>query len=205
MEKEVCISTREAADHLRVHARTIRKWIDTFEEYVKPDWNERGHYILDEQSLVRLTEIKARLQEPQASMKQVREDLMREGKMQVEAVESYKNLQQDTEKSLNHLMETMESVGDMMEDLFERMERLEGHMYGLFDSLEDMEHKLVSVSYETVHANEVQQMFDDIRKRQDQLRMELRNATFTQRLTASASEQGLLPRRQKKARFLGIF
>ncbi|TCS96926.1 MerR family transcriptional regulator [Hazenella coriacea] len=211
MNQAVCISTREAAERLQVHARTVRKWIDTFEEYICPDWNERGHYILTEDSFEKLVEIKNRLQEPHKSMKQVREDLLREGKMAIEP--SFHHMDEsaaaaalsDTEKTLTHVMEAMENVGDMIEELFDRMERLEDHMYGLFESIEDMEHKLVAVSYESVSSNDVQQMFDEIRKKQDQLRIELRNVNFTQRLTSATSEQGLLPRRQKKARFLGMF
>lgn len=210
MNQTVCISTREAAERLQVHARTVRKWIDTFEEYICPDWNERGHYILTEDSFEKLTEIKNRLQEPHKSMKQVRDDLLREGKMATESTYHHEESAavaalSDTEKTLTHLTEAMENVGDMIEELFDRMERLEDHMYSLFESIEDMEHKLVTVSYESVSSNDVQQMFDEIRKKQDQLRIELRNVNFTQRLTSATSEQGLLPRRQKRARFFGMF
>jgi DNA-binding transcriptional MerR regulator len=207
MSHEAWISTREAAERLQVHARTVRKWIDTFEEYIRPDLNERGHYVLSEHSLMKLAEIKKRLQEHGKSMKQVREDLIREGKLQAHL--SHENTGQparsDSAQALHHLMESMEHVGDMVEELFDRMERLENHMFTLFDSFEELENKLVEVSYDAVSAGEVHQMFDEIRKKQDQLRMELRNVTFTQRLTAAASEQGLLPRRQKKTRFFGMF
>jgi seryl-tRNA synthetase len=185
-----------------VTARTIRKWIETFEEYIQPDWNERGHYVLSEDSLKRLNEIKNRLQEqPQKSMKQVREELVKEGKIDSPAV---RHESPETEQALQVLMESVENVGDLVEELFERMERMENHIYSLFSSLEEMEHKLIAACYETVSTSEMQQMFDEIRKKQDQLRMELRNVTFTQRLTATTSEQGLLPRRQKKTRFFGL-
>ena len=64
-----------------------------------------------------------------------------------------------------------------------------------------MEQKVLTVSYDSISANEVQQMFDEVRKKQDQLRIELRNVSFTQRLTAATCEYGLLPRRKKKSRF----
>src|SRR4051794_35508837 len=75
------ITTREAAERLQVTARTIRKWIDVFEDYICPDVNEKGHYLLSEHSLKRLAEIKYRLSEPNKTMKQVREELLREGKI----------------------------------------------------------------------------------------------------------------------------
>ncbi|MGA9173441.1 MAG: MerR family transcriptional regulator [Thermoactinomyces sp.] len=204
MNQEACITTREAAERLQVTARTVRKWIDMFEDYIQPDWNERGHYILTEESLKRLFEIQNRLSEPQKSMKQVRGELMKEGKIhptsgQTEFAET--DLPDDT---LQQITETLDNVGDMVEELFDRMDRLENHIFGLFNTLEEMEHKLVAVSIDSVSADEVQKMFDEVRKKQDQLRMELRNVTFTQRLTAATSEQGLLPRRQKKTRFFGL-
>jgi DNA-binding transcriptional MerR regulator len=210
MTQAAYISTREAAERLQVHARTVRKWIDTFEEYICPDWNERGHYVLTEDSLERLAEIKSRLAEPHKSMKQVRDDLMREGMMRnqnyAEADVSHSTGSSDADKVFKHLMESIGNMGDMMEELFDRMDRIEDHMYSLFDSLEDMEQKLVTVSYDAVSSNDIQQMFDEIRKKQDQLRIELRSVNFTQRLTSATSEQGLLPRRQqKRARFLGMF
>lgn len=208
MSQTACISTREAAERLHVHARTIRKWIDVFEEYISPDINERGHYILSEESLRRLADIQSRLQEqPQKSMKQVREELIREGKVP--------GLYNDTqhppfnqaklERMLFHMIESMENVEDMVEELFHRMDRLEKHLYGLFNTIEEMEHRIMNSQMENIPMNDLQQMFDEIRKKQEQLRMELRNVSFTQRLTAATSEQGMLPRRQKKTRFFGMF
>ncbi|MBA4542117.1 MULTISPECIES: helix-turn-helix domain-containing protein [Thermoactinomyces] len=202
--QEAGISTREAAERLQVTARTVRKWIDMFEDYIQPDWNERGHYLLTEEGLKRLSDIQNRLSEPQKSMKQVRMDLIKEGKIHLRPDQSELTDTELPDETLQQITETLDSVGEMVEELFDRMDRLENHIFGLFTTLEEMEHKLVAVSIDSVSANEVQQMFDEVRKKQDQLRMELRNVTFTQRLTAATSEQGLLPRRQKKTRFFGL-
>jgi hypothetical protein len=62
------------------------------------------------------------------------------------------------------------------------------------------------MTYEYAPANDVHLMFDEIRKKQDQLRIELRNLSFNNRLAAASEESQFVPRRQKKsARFLGIF
>lgn len=208
MSQTACISTREAAERLHVHARTIRKWIDVFEEYISPDINERGHYILSEESLRRLADIQSRLQEhPQKSMKQVREELIREGKVPSNTHDSQKALlnQAKLEKMLFHIIESMENIEDMVEDVFHRMDRIEKQIYGLFNTIEEMEHRLINAQIENIPMGDLQKMFDEIRKKQDQLRIELRNVSFTQRLTAATSEQGLLSRRQKKTRFFGMF
>lgn len=207
------LTTREAAERLQVHARTVRKWIDVFEDYICPDLNERGHYILSEDSLERLTDIKERLQETNKSMKQVREELNFEGKLaigpqqappqKVEEPVSIAEISQ--EKALHKVMSTMNQMGGLMEELFERMDRMEDHMFTIFETFEDMEHKLVSLNLDRVSGNEVHQMFDEIRKKQDQLKLELRNVNFTQKLSAAASEQPVVSRRQKKSKFLFFF
>ncbi|RAL27004.1 MerR family transcriptional regulator [Thermoflavimicrobium daqui] len=188
------ISTREAAEKLQVHARTIRKWIDMFEDYISPDWNERGHYLLTEQSLLRLKDIKERLQEPNKSMRQVREDLIREGKITKETEWA----QLDPEKTFRFISENMENMIDMVEELFTRMERFEGHLYTLFEAIENLEQQLATVTHDSIPAGELHKMFDDIRKKQEQLKIELRNAHFTQRMVAVTRESSLPPRKKKK-------
>ncbi|MBA4602769.1 MerR family transcriptional regulator [Thermoactinomyces mirandus] len=204
MTEAVQMTTKEAAEQLQVHARTIRKWIDTFEEYIQPDINERGHYILSEESFRRLANIKRRLQEPHSSMKQVRENLIKEGKIRNAPWTPSREFIEETEKNLQEMINMMDGMTDLLEEMATRVDHVEKHIMGLFNTMDELQHKLLSVRYESASSNEVHQMFDEIRKKQDQLRMELRNVTFTQRLTAATNEQSLLPRRQKKARFFGL-
>ncbi|MDA8352103.1 MAG: MerR family transcriptional regulator, partial [Firmicutes bacterium] len=84
MSEEARISTKEAADRLHVHARTVRKWIDAFEEYICPEVNDRGHYLLSPEGFQRLNDIQQRLQESNKSMRQIRQDLIKEGKWEME-------------------------------------------------------------------------------------------------------------------------
>lgn len=208
MTQAGCISTKEAASRLQVHARTVRNWIDTFQEYIGPNWNERGHYVLSEESFNRLLDIKRRLSDSNKTLKQVRDELIHEGRITfsqpISKQEATRSEAGTTEKMFHHLLETIDNVGGLVEDLYDRMDRMETHMVGLFETMEEMEQKVLACNYDAVSANEVQQMFDEVRKKQDQLRIELRNVSFTQRLTAATSEYGFLPRRQKKSRFFGL-
>lgn len=203
------LTTREAAERLQVHARTVRKWIDVFEDYICPDLNERGHYMLTEDSLDRLLDIKERLQESNKSMKQVREELIFEEKLPHSIAHSSESMwthDEGNDQAMHQMMQSMNQVGTFMEELFDRMDRLEDHMFTIFETFEDVEKKLISLQYDRVSGNEVHQMFDEIRKKQDQLKMELRNVHFTQRLTAATKEQAeYVPRRQKKNKFLFFF
>jgi DNA-binding transcriptional MerR regulator len=193
------ITTREVSAKLKVSARCIRKWIDMFGEYVGYDVSEKGHYLLSKESLERLQEIQIQLQDPQKSMRKLHEEMIEEGKLS-QPVETYY-----TQQTFDEMISSLHQMGHMMEELFTRMERMEEHLYGLYDSFEDMEQKMVKVANESVSSGEVHKMFDEIRKKQDQLKIELRNVNFSQRLTSATVEQGLLPRRQKKNRFLFFF
>ncbi|SFS65623.1 MerR family transcriptional regulator [Marininema halotolerans] len=217
MTEEARISTREAAQRLHVHARTIRKWIDSFEEYIAPEANERGHYKLTEEGFRRLSDIQQRLQEPNKTMRQIRQDLMKEGKWEVERVVSESDASKKEEEvpkmpfgsetPVHRIIGSLDEIGEMMETVFARLDHLEDHVFTMFDVMEQMEAKISSQSQQSmVPATTVQQMMDEVSKRQEQLRAELRNATFTHRLASATSENAMTPpRRQKRTRFLGIF
>lgn len=199
------ISTREAALRLHVHARTIRKWIDAFEEYIRPELNDRGHYMLTEEGFLRLRDIQKRLHETNKSMRQIRQDLIKEGKIEAAELESESNSSQSNE-TLEVLMEKMDDMGQLFDQMFERMEQLEDYVFDLFDALEEIDHRIVTNGHEYAKTHEMAKMFEEVRKKQDQLKVELRNATFSQRLAAATTESELVPRRERKnARFLGIF
>jgi DNA-binding transcriptional MerR regulator len=219
MAEQVYMTTREAAERLHVHARTVRKWIDAFEEYISPDVNERGHYMLTEASFQRLENIQQRLQESNKSMRQIRQDLMKEGEWEVERVSEESSPQEEEPASpalpfnqeipVHRIVGSLDEIGEMMETVFTRLDQLEDHVFTLFDVMEEMERSVAATQAKQqqsmVPASAVQHMIDEIGKKHDQLKMELRNATFSHRLASATSENAITPRRQRKARFLGIF
>lgn len=217
MEKKY-ITTREAAERLRVHARTIRKWIDMFEDYIQPEVNDRGHYIFSEEGFRRLADIQARLQKPNKSMRQVRLELIREGKLHqtpTEEPEFPDDIDPDTkvapfmsaERAYRYMMETVNMINDTLEELSGRMKRMEDQVFNLYSTVEKLENNMNAKYALYAPAKEVQSMFDEIRKMHEQLKAELRSVSFTQRL-AAATENQLVPRKERKpraARFFGIF
>jgi Na+/phosphate symporter len=134
-------------------------------------------------------------------MKQIRKELIQEGKI----AHHLGQADNKTNQSIVHMVEKLEMMSDIIEELFDRSEQMEKHMMGLYESLQNMEQKLVTVIHKSIPSSDVHQMFDEIRKKQDQLKMELRNVHFTQRLTSATRNQNLVPRRERKMRFLGIF
>lgn len=213
--KEVMLySTSNAASQLQVSTRTIRKWIDQFDDYIQPECNDRGHYMLDQESLERLQDIKARLQEPNKTMKQVRDDLQQEqllpnntvdGALEDEKPISTKVSYLETQQTIHHVITNIEKVGDVLEDVVERLEQLEDHVLTFYNCFEKMEHKMTTLSYDSISGNDLQNMFDEIRKKQDQLKLELRNVHFTQRITAASTEATFEPRGKKKKGLFKLF
>lgn len=217
MDDRKYITTREAAERLGVHARTIRKWIDVLEDYIRPEVNDRGHYIFSEEGYRRLADIQARLQKPNKSMRQVRQELIKEGKLEQAPAENLEFMEIDpdtkvapfmsAEKAYRYMMETVNTINDSLEDLSGRMQRMEDQMFNLFGVLEKLENNMTNKNVPYAPAKEVQSMFDEIRKMHEQLKAELRNVSFSQRL-AAATESQFVPRKERKpraARFFGIF
>lgn len=206
-------STREAAQKLKVSTRTIRKWIDQFTEYINPECNERGHYMLSEESLDRLQDIKARLQQPNKTMKQVLDDLYEEKLLINETDHSERSADDpkhlDMDKQLLQVISHMEGLDCFVEEISERLHQLENHIYAFYKCFEKLEDKLSDLSYDRMTGKELQQILEEIRKRQDQLKAELRNIHFTQRMSSATSaatqESSFTPRRKKKRRFFKLF
>lgn len=139
-------STSEAAEHLNVHARTVRKWIEAFADYVQPETNKRGHYQLTEDSLKALRNIHKHLREGNKSLKQVREVLIRSGELSPSQPPEVGKMTEENPR-LDTIIQQITQLETVLEQL--------------------------------------QQTVIDVHTKQDQLKFEIRNATFEQRLKAA--------------------
>ncbi|QKG83723.1 MerR family transcriptional regulator [Kroppenstedtia pulmonis] len=212
MSKQAHISTKEAAERLHVHARTVRKWIDTFEEYISPEVNDRGHYMLTQEGYHRLTDIQKRLHKTGKSMRQIRQDLLKEGKLEPEQSDEPEVKEEPKpalpfgkEYPVYRIIGSLDEIGEMMETVFSRLDQLEDHVFTIFEGMEELESKVSATQNHTLPLSAIQKKMEEVVKKQDQLKVELRNATFSHRLASATQEGPYVSRRQKKARFLGIF
>lgn len=152
-------STKEAADQLNVHARTVRKWIDAFSDYVRPELNNRGHYQLSEKGVQALKNIQTRIRTGNKSLKQVREELIACGEL-------------SPDPSFNNA-DVPQQEHAQWQELTEQVTRLETVQQETRQLLQSLHEQL-----------------EDLRKKQDQLKFEIRNATFEQRLQAADDGKG---------------
>lgn len=148
-------TTKEAAMQLNVHARTVRKWIDAFSDYVRPQLNKRGHYQLTADGLQALQNIRKHLRTGNKSLKQVREELVLSGEITTNHRENMENISQ-------------ERITDELDAIKEQLTRVE------------------TVQQNTVKLlDQLQTVLEDVHMKQEQLKFEIRNATFEQRLNAA--------------------
>ncbi|MEN9406736.1 MAG: hypothetical protein RLZ12_1020 [Bacillota bacterium] len=207
------LSTKDAAEKLGIHVRTTRKWVETFEEYVRPKLNKKGHYILDGDGLAKLFDIKKRIQESgNLSLKKLYQQLVLEGKIkqsQVTTASVSVNTLLDSLNQVNKLatnnLERLQKFENILRETDGRLEQLEDQVYNLFDFMEEMEERVVSLLQRSASSHELKNMFTELKGKQDQLRIELRNVNFAHKLAASTHEYTLPRRRTVKKKFLGIF
>lgn len=160
MKEESVYSTQEAAERLNVHVRTVRKWIDAFPDYVSPQKNKRGHYVLNESGLAALQNIQKLLRTNHQTLRQVRAQLIKTGQLP------------PAEPSVQ--TKAVEASEEFIKQLAE----------------------LKSEQKKTLHMlDHIQETLHHIQKKQEQLKFELRHATFEQRLHA-AGENGKAKRKK---------
>lgn len=194
-EESSLITTRSASEILQVHVRTVRKWIDSFQEYVSPQVNEKGHYVLTPESFMRLKEIKVRMQDSNKSMRQVKEELVEEGKL---VSVGLVDVNQDS------FIEKMDKFEEKVTHLCTRLEKLETHMYSLFNIYKYMEHKMTSINNDSFLLEEIKEYLYHIEQNQDDLRGEIRNLTLAHQLTSATNDE-LPARRHRRDRFFRLF
>ena len=205
MEEMTCFTTTQAAEILNVHARTIRKWIDTFYEYILPDINEKGHYTLKKESLERLKDIKTRLQNTQKSMRQIKEDLLNEGKINLN------NFIEENNKDNNTVILQKEKI----EELKASIEKIERKLQNFFDVIRFIEHKINCLEDNFLTIEDLyQQLLVKIYKNQEDIKALLKNyfsssmytaVTYNQKQNKDFLQSKISLKRKRKKKILGIF
>ena len=93
-------------------------------KYICPKLNSKGHYILSEEGVTKLLDIKQRMQKNHATLKKVREELVLEGKVYVPGIKNIVN--PNPGSSMEHkLTAFIDKVDDLADEIIERVERVE--------------------------------------------------------------------------------
>ncbi|USG67318.1 MerR family transcriptional regulator [Brevibacillus ruminantium] len=79
MDVQVWMASKEVADRLDVHVRTLRNWLDMFVPAQERLKNPQGHYLISETGFSVLREVKLRKEEGKLSLREIQRQLIEEG------------------------------------------------------------------------------------------------------------------------------
>ncbi|NGQ95409.1 MerR family transcriptional regulator [Brevibacillus sp. SYP-B805] len=166
MDVQVWMASKEVADRLDVHVRTLRNWLDMFvpeQERVK---NPQGHYLISEVGFALLKEVKERKDAGNASLRDIQRQLVEEGKLPAE------------------ILSAREIAAGDEHDAAAGLDR-----HGLQTALHEMEmtvqetlfqfqKEIAQLSAMNQLQSTILQKIADIEEMQESLRLEMRRVTF---------------------------
>lgn len=81
MDVQVWMASKEVADRLDVHVRTLRNWLDLFVPAHERLKNPQGHYLISENGFALLKEVKERKDSGNSSLREIQRQLIDEGRI----------------------------------------------------------------------------------------------------------------------------
>ncbi|GED12108.1 hypothetical protein AM501_18820 [Aneurinibacillus migulanus] len=190
------MASKDVAEKLDVSVRTVRNWIDTFSPYMVLQKNSQGHFLLSEQAFNLLIEIKRVKDSGIQTLKEVEEVLLLE-----KILPEKKELDIDYDLAAESSPQRPEA--DTAHYLFNRMNEMERHLsQQLFETLHEL-----SQAYETSAAQrqkeatlpedlmltqyykEILLKMEEMEKKQEELRLELRKMNFEIQMIGAMQKQ----------------
>lgn len=81
MDVQVWMASKEVAERLDVHVRTLRNWLEMFVPAHERQKNAQGHYLISESGVSLLKEVKERKEAGNSSLRDIQKELVEEGKL----------------------------------------------------------------------------------------------------------------------------
>jgi DNA-binding transcriptional MerR regulator len=196
------MASKDVAEKLDVNVRTVRNWIDTFSPYMVLQKNSQGHFLLSEQAFNLLIEIKRVKDSGVQTLKEVEEVLLLEKILPEKKTLGMDYELPEAETETEPLIPTEHLDTDTAHYLFKRIEELERHLsQQLFETVHEL-----TQSYETVAATtqeeplsadlmltqyykEILRKMDEIEKKQENLRLEMRKMNFEIQVLGTTQRQ----------------
>lgn len=183
MDVQVWMASKEVADRLDVHVRTLRNWLDLFVPVQERLKNPQGHYLISEKGFILLKEVKERKDSGNSSLKEIQRQFIEEGRLSEEMLFS-------EELSLHE--ETAVTVGPSNK-LATGMREMELTVH---ETLIQFQNELTQLSSLNHMQTTILQKIADIEEMQESLRLEMRRVTFEMDLM----QQRLTRRKERYAR-----
>lgn len=184
MDVQVWMASKEVADRLDVHVRTLRNWLDLFVPAKERLKNPQGHYLISEAGFALLKEVKERKDNGNNSLKEIQRQLIDEGRLSEEM------LAPGEYSSAEEAAVTL-SQGSSLEAGMKEME------LAVQETLLKFQQELAHLSSLNSMQSAILQKIADIEEKQESLRLEMRRVTFEMDLM----QQRLTRRKERYARY----
>lgn len=184
MDVQVWMASKEVADRLDVHVRTLRNWLDLFVPAKERLKNPQGHYLISEAGFALLKEVKERKDNGNNSLKEIQRQLIDEGRLSEEmlAAGEYSGAEEAA---------VTLSQGSSLEAGMKEME------LAVQETLLKFQQELAHLSSLNSMQSAILQKIADIEEKQESLRLEMRRVTFEMDLM----QQRLTRRKERYARY----
>ncbi|WJQ79855.1 MerR family transcriptional regulator [Brevibacillus brevis] len=184
MDVQVWMASKEVADRLDVHVRTLRNWLDLFVPAQERLKNPQGHYLISEAGFELLKEVKERKDNGNSSLKDIQRQLIEEGRLSEEML---------MEEELVGADETAVTLS-ATNKLGTGMREVEMTVH---ETLVQFQQELTQLSSMNHMQSTILQKIVDIEEMQESLRLEMRRVTFELDLM----QQRLTRRKERYARY----
>ncbi|MDC0760146.1 MerR family transcriptional regulator [Brevibacillus sp. AG] len=184
MDVQVWMASKEVADRLDVHVRTLRNWLDLFVPAQERLKNPQGHYLISEAGFELLKEVKERKDSGNSSLKDIQRQLIEEGRLSEEML---------LEEELTGAEETAVTIS-ATNKLGTGMREVEVTVH---ETLVQFQQELTQLSSMNHMQSTILQKIADIEEMQESLRLEMRRVTFELDLM----QQRLTRRKERYARY----
>ncbi|WP_301169481.1 MerR family transcriptional regulator [Brevibacillus nitrificans] len=183
MDVQVWMASKEVADRLDVHVRTLRNWLDLFVPAHERLKNPQGHYLISENGFALLKEVKERKDSGNSSLREIQRQLIDEGRIPEDLLLS---------DELSSVEETAITVAasNKLDAGMQEMER------SVQETLVQFQRELTQLTALNTMQSTILQKITDIEEMQESLRLEIRRVTFEMDLM----QQRLTRRKERYAR-----
>jgi DNA-binding transcriptional MerR regulator len=165
MDIQVWMASKEVADRLDVHVRTLRNWLEMFVPAQERLKNPQGHYLISETGFALLKEVKERKDSGNSSLRDIQKQLIEEGKLPAEM------LLQDEAASADEQSVALTGQASL-NSTFHEVELT------VQETLLQFQQELTQLSSLHQLQSTILQKISDIEEMQESLRLEMRRVTF---------------------------
>ncbi|EST52992.1 hypothetical protein T458_18955 [Brevibacillus panacihumi W25] len=166
MDIQVWMASKEVADRLDVHVRTLRNWLDLFVPANERLKNPQGHYLISEAGFALLKEVKERKDNGNSSLREIQRQMIEEGLIQEEMLiaSELSGTEEVAVTAASSSLETQSSRRDVE--------------FAFQEALVSFQQELTQLRSMNQMQTTILEKIAEIEEKQEFLRLEMRRVTF---------------------------